>query len=259
MSILSDNIRFLRNRKSLSQQKVADNLSITRGRYAKYEDGLTEPPIGLLIRISRFFNVSIDLLVSVDIRKYDVENMLLLPDNRVVLPIAVDEHGDNKIEIIPHKASMGYLSGYMNPAYIESLQNISLPFLSNGKFRAFPAEGDSMPPFKDGTFIVGEYIESITELKENKTYIFVTQSEGIVYKRFQKRHGNQIRLCSDNAFYAPYDLPISDILEVWKYACSISTAEFEPEDSDTQIVQAMFLELRKDIRNLEDQIKEQHS
>ena len=118
MSVLSDNMRFLRTQRELSQQKVSDHLSITRGRYAKYEDGSSEPPIGILLRISKFFGISIDLLVSVDIRKYPLEEMLNLPENRVLLPIKVDGEGNNQIEIIPQKASMGYLNGYSDPEYI---------------------------------------------------------------------------------------------------------------------------------------------
>ena len=68
MSILSDNMRFLRAKQKFSQQKIADTLFITRGRYAKYEDGSSEPPIEILMRISKYFSVSIDLLVGLDLR-----------------------------------------------------------------------------------------------------------------------------------------------------------------------------------------------
>jgi len=56
----------------------------------------------------------------------------------IVLPIRVDSDGNNEIEIIPQKASMGYLNGYGDPEYIEGLETISLPFLkavSSGSFR----------------------------------------------------------------------------------------------------------------------------
>lgn len=69
MSILSENIRYLRSQLGYSQQKVANDLIITRGRYAKYEDGATEPPIEILLKLSRYYQVSIDMLVSVDLRK----------------------------------------------------------------------------------------------------------------------------------------------------------------------------------------------
>lgn len=250
MSVFSDNIRVLRDRKNISQQKLADDLLITRSRYVKYEDGTSEPPLEILIRISKYFNLSIDLLLSVDIRKYPLEDMLKVAENRILLPVAVDSKGDNKIEIIPAKASMGYLNGYTDPEYIESLQTLSLPFLRNGKYRAFPAGGDSMPPYKDGTYIVGRFVEDISDLKTDKTYVFITTDEGIVYKRFQFHEGNAVCVQSDNSFYEPYQIPLSEICEIWEFACSINTNEYEPGEFTNQNIQVMFAEIKSEIKNI---------
>lgn len=247
MSILSENMRHLRGQQKYAQQKIADDLLITRGRYAKYEDGSSEPPIEILIRLSKYYRISIDLLVGLDLSKYTLEKMMKLPDNRTILPITVDEKGENKIEIIPEKAQMGYLQGYSDPEYIEKLQTISLPFLRNGKFRAFPASGDSMPPFKNGTFIVGKYVENVDDLKINKTYIFITKNEGVVYKRLQKKTARNITVSSDNPLYKPYEIKLAELVEIWEYACSINTAEFETETLDMMTVKEMFLSLKKEI------------
>jgi transcriptional regulator with XRE-family HTH domain len=69
MSILSENLRYLRAQKKCSQQCVANDLIISRGRYAKYEDGKSEPPLDILKLISYYYQVSIDLLISIDLRK----------------------------------------------------------------------------------------------------------------------------------------------------------------------------------------------
>jgi len=254
MSIFSNNIRFLRDKRELSQQSVANELSISRVRYSKYENGVSEPPIELLIKISKYFHVSIDLLVSVDIRKYPVEDMLKLPDNRIVLPVAVDDLGNDTIEIIPQKASMGYLEGYSDVGYIESLQRIALPFLTNGKYRAFPADGDSMPPFRNGSYIVGKYVEGIDELKPGKTYVFITLNDGITYKRFKEKKGNNICVSADNSFYEPYDIPFEEIVEIWQYASGIFPEDFEPGDYDNYNFKEMFRELKQDIKQLDKKV-----
>ncbi|AZA83727.1 XRE family transcriptional regulator [Chryseobacterium lactis] len=254
MSIFSDNIRFLRGKKEKTQQELADSLAITRSRYVAYEDGRSEPPIELIVKISKLFHVSIDLLVSVDIRKYPVEEILKLPDNRIVLPVIVDHSGNNVIEIVSQKASMGYLEGYSDVGYIENLQRVTLPFLANGKYRAFPADGDSMPPFKNGSYIVGKYVEQIDDLKPGKTYVFITLNNGITYKRFAGRSGNKISVTADNVFYEPYDIPVEEIVEVWQYASGIFPADFEPDHSEQADIKEMFFELKKDIRELEDKV-----
>ncbi|MHA6697705.1 XRE family transcriptional regulator [Chryseobacterium sp. A301] len=255
MSIFADNIRYLRGQLSRSQQNIADELLITRGRYAKYEDAASEPPLELLIRISRFYKISIDLLLSVDLKKYPIDKILSLPDNRIVLPIRVNSGGDKQIEIIPHRASMGYLNGYSDPEYIESLQTISLPFLRNGNFRAFPVEGDSMPPFNEGTYIVGQYVESIKELTKGKTYIFITRNEGITYKRYQGRDSNGISVAADNEFYEPYQIKNSEILEIWQYAASINTEELGSSSLDASSIKEMFFSLKKEIAELKKEKK----
>lgn len=252
MSILSDNIRYLRSQLGFSQQKVADDLLITRGRYAKYEDGASEPPLEILCKISRYYHISIDLMISIDLRRISLKEILQLADNRILLPILVDEAGRNNIEIIPHKASMGYLNGYSDPEYIESLQTISLPFLGSGKYRAFPAEGDSMPPHKDGSYIIGSYVEQISHLKKGKGYVFITRNEGITYKKFSNMEESGVNVSADNPFYEPYLIPFTDILEIWQYACSIAIQEFGREDFnlDNQTIISMFKELKEEVREL---------
>ena len=250
MSLLSDNIRFLRIQKNISQEKLATALLIARARYVKYESGTSEAPYDILKRISKFYHVSIDLLLNVDLRKIDMDGLLKLEDNRILLPITIDTGGENTIEIIPQKAKAGYLNGYSDPEFIEGLQQISLPFLKNGKFRAFPVSGDSMPPHRDGSFIIGKYVESLGEVRDGRTYILLTKNEGIVYKRLNKNGKNSLVLSSDNSFYEPYSVRASDVLEIWEYACSIATNEFEPDSLEPQSIRDMFNSLRNEIKAL---------
>lgn len=250
MSLFSDNIRFLRIQKNISQEKLATALLIARARYVKYESGTSEAPYDILKRISKFYHVSIDLLLNVDLRKIDMDGLLKLEDNRILLPITIDAGGENTIEIIPQKARAGYLNGYSDPEFIEGLQQISLPFLKNGKFRAFPVSGDSMPPHRDGSFIIGKYVESLGEVRDGRTYILLTKNEGIVYKRLNKNGKNSLVLSSDNSFYEPYSVRASDVLEIWEYACSIATNEFEPDSLEPQSIRDMFNSLRNEIKAL---------
>lgn len=250
-SILADNIRYLRMQQipELSQQQIADRLFVTRVSYAKYETAKASPPLEVLLAISRYYHISTDLLLTVDLRKYKLQEMLNLPDNRILLPIKTDSLGENKIEIIPYKASMGYLSGYADPEYIESLQTMSLPFLHNGKYRAFPAEGDSMPPYQDGTFIVGKYIETISDVKIGKTHVLVT-SKGFTFKRIVNISEQALTVSSDNVFYDNYDIPLTDVWEIWQFAGSFSSKEQEIPDFHNGDVKGILLKLVTEIKQL---------
>lgn len=250
MSIFSDNIRALRTKHNISQEKLANNLLITRGRYVKYEDGTSEAPYEILKKIAQHYQISIDLLLSVDIRKIEVSNLLKLENNRLILPIQVDKKGENKIEVVTQKVKAGYLSGFSDPEYIEQLQQISLPFLGNGKYRGFPVEGDSMPPHQNGDIIVGRYVERLGEVLDGKTYILVTRSEGMVYKRLNKNKKNVLVVASDNYFYPAYEVKASDILEIWEYQCSIAKSDKKTEELESTSIKNMFFELKKDMSEM---------
>jgi len=249
MSLFSDNIRALREKKKISQGKLAEDLEITRERYVKYEYGNSEAPYDILKRIAHYYHISIDLLLSVDIRKVPTENLLALENNRMLLPIKVDGGGESYIEVVTQKVKAGYISGYADPEYIEGLEHVSLPFLKNGKYRAFPVEGDSMPPHKDGSLIVGRYLESLNEIAEGRTHVMVTRDD-VIYKRVKRNGEGSYMLYSDNDFYKPYPINSEDIIEVWAYAASISTKEFEPDDFSPENIKEMFLELKREIAEI---------
>jgi transcriptional regulator with XRE-family HTH domain len=232
----------------LSQEKIADAVGITRDRYSKYENGKVALPLEVLVALSRYYHISTDLLLTVDLRKYKLEEMLNLPDNRILLPIKTDSAGENKIEVVPFKASMGYLMGYADPQFIESLQTLSLPFLRNGKHRAFQTEGDSMPPLQSGSYVVGKYVETLAELKKDKTYIFITD-DGITYKRLKDQFATEIEVCADNQFYRPYKIKKRKLLEVWEYRCIVSTEEFDVKVAETEKekILRLFDELKSEI------------
>ena len=55
---------FGRKKKKLSQLKVATDLSISREAISYYETGKRNPDINMLCTLSKYFNVSIDFLIT---------------------------------------------------------------------------------------------------------------------------------------------------------------------------------------------------
>jgi transcriptional regulator with XRE-family HTH domain len=256
MSIFSENIRVLRGQQNLSQTKLAEQLIITRVRLAKYEEGRSEPPFDVLQRIARHFHVSIDILLNVDLRKIPKDSLLKLEENRLLLPITIDKDGKDYIEILPYKAKAGYLTNYSDPEFIENLDLMSLPFLGNGKHRAFPIDGDSMPPHNEDSFIIGKFMDSISDIKDGRTYVVLTKDEGIVYKRLFKEKGkqNSFSLVSDNLAYKPYSLKTSEMLEIWEHVCSFCTSEFKLDDLSIVDLKRSLQELRLQISDMSEKL-----
>ena len=225
---ISKNIAHLRKIKGLSQEVMADELDITRSRLSSWEESRASPPIELLIRLSEYFNVSIDSLVKVDLtRVEDLRDLLKIGGNRILFPVMVDREGNDMIEVVPVKASAGYLKGYDDETFIETLPRISLPYAVNGKYRGFPIMGDSMPPLENGSFVIGRFIEELGEIRDGKTYIVLTQTEGLVYKRAENKIDSEgiLRLHSDNKTYLPFDVKAEEIQEVWEFVCSLNPTD----------------------------------
>jgi len=254
MSLFSDNLRFLRESRKESQRETAESLDIKRGRYEPYESGKVEPPYEILKKIARYFGVSIDLMLSVDVRKYRIDDLLKLDDNRIILPIMVDANGEDLIEIVPYKARAGYLTGYADPEFIETLPQITMPFLGPGKHRAFPVGGDSMPPHDDKSFIIGKYVENLGEIKKNKTYILITRSEGMTYKRLNSKNEDSLTVEPDNLIYNPYEVKLSDIIEIWEYVAHIGRNDAKLMNEGGEPLEAVVRKLQKDMAEIRTKI-----
>ena len=56
-------LKAMRKQKRLSQLKVAMDLSISREALSYYENGKRSPDTDMLVRLSKYFNVSIDYLI----------------------------------------------------------------------------------------------------------------------------------------------------------------------------------------------------
>lgn len=57
-------LKTIRKQRNLNQQKVALDLNITREALSHYENGRREPSLAMLVKMSDYFNVSIDYLIT---------------------------------------------------------------------------------------------------------------------------------------------------------------------------------------------------
>ena len=169
-----------------------------------------------------------------------------------MFPISVNEYNEELIEIVPIEASAGYLKGYADPEYIEDLQKFNLPFLPTGTHRAFPIKGDSMLPVKDGSFIIGKFVQDIRDIKDGRTYVVLTKEDGLVYKRIYNRIKDRksLLLYSDNKKYAPYEVKMQDVLEIWEFRCCINTQEYDKDELKFSNIVNLFQELKVELKSI---------
>ncbi len=223
----AENLKFLRNRRNKSQMDLAADLNLTRSTLSGYEKNV-QPPFRTLIKISEYFNVSLDALIKYNLsalsefqfsqieKGFDVD---ITGKKLRLLTISIDNEGKENIELVPVKAQAGYTSHYGDIDYIASLPRFKLPFLTENKtYRTFQIKGDSMLPVTEGSWVTCSFLENWKEIKNGKLYIVVTKDEGIVFKRIYNRldEGNLL-LISDNPEYSPFEVSVSQVLEIWQF------------------------------------------
>ena len=75
---IGKNIKFLRKRLKLSQNDLAEKLSMTRQQIANYEKGDTSIPFASIYKMSEIFNISLDDLIS-----NNLQHSFILDDENV--------------------------------------------------------------------------------------------------------------------------------------------------------------------------------
>jgi transcriptional regulator with XRE-family HTH domain len=84
MTLLSTNLKRLRSTAGLSILQVATAISVNPKTYAAWETRNIEPPLNKLIEVARFYNVTVDDLITGEV---ELESLLLAslvkvaPDN----------------------------------------------------------------------------------------------------------------------------------------------------------------------------------
>lgn len=222
------NIKFLRERKKMSQEGLANALNMTRSKINALESGQTKAPQPEdLLNFSEYFKLSVDTLLKVDlsrlselsIRELEEGNDIYMRGSNLrIIAITVDGKNKENMEYVPVKAKAGYRAGFNDPEFIAGLPKFSMPHLpKSGTFRMFPTVGDSMLPIPENSEIIAQYIEDWTAIKPGTPCIVILKGEqDFVFKQVTiKENGFELR--SFNAIYAPYVVAAEDVLEIWKY------------------------------------------
>ena len=222
--MLPINLKYLRHKNKLSQKELAVAMKLPRTTLGDYERGKTEPSLAMLVMLADYFDVTIDQLVRTNLSHRDLE--ILKNNDLRILAISVDKDNQGNIELVDTKAEAGYLDSYQDPEYIRDLPKILFPNIPQGTFRGFEIKGDSMLPVEPGSIIISQYVERLADVKNDRTYIIVSKSDGLVYKRVRIDIEKQkITLISDHDVYLPYSISFDEIAEVWQYYAHLSFSD----------------------------------
>lgn len=265
MNIFASNIKLLRKRRGRTQDDVAFVLGMKRPTLSGYENEVSQPGIDALLALSKYFGISVDTLLKVDLSQLSQSELMQLErgydvfitGSKIrVLTTTVDSSNNENIEVVNQKASAGYRVGFADPEYIKVLPTFHMPFLSKDrKYRTFQINGDSMLPIPDGSWVTGEFVQNWNLIRDGQPYIILTLNDGIMFKVVSNQIKQQAKLTlhSLNPFYEPYDISIKDVREVWKFVNYISSALPEPNLPREDLAATVAL-LKKDMDKLKKQV-----
>jgi transcriptional regulator with XRE-family HTH domain len=263
---LSTNLKLLRKRKGLTQDDLAAVFAVKRPTLNNYENQVAMPPIDMLIRLSDYFKISIDSLIRVDLtslsqfqlRELEGGNDVFIRGGKLrVLASTVGPDNEENIELVPEKAKAGYLTGFSDPEYIESLPLFRLPFLDKSrKYRTFQINGDSMWPIPHGAWVTGEFVRDWNSLKDGDACIILTLDDGISFKVIHNRIKDDglLHCISLNPLYQTYQLPVSDVREIWRFMHYISP-DLPTERVEMDHLVRTLSEIRKDVGEIKEKMK----
>lgn len=246
MKYFGSNLETLRLKKGLRQYEMSDRLGFERTTWGNYERGKSFPKLEDFFKIAKYFGVSESDLLNVDMQNVqvnaeeeDAENTKNVQVNvkpivqvkgkssssnagesRMPLVVTMDTSGRENVVLVPVKARAGYLTGYGDPKFIESLPTYSFPALKTGTYRAFEVDGHSNhPTLSPKDLVICSNVDQLRDIKEGELHVFVTKSDGIVVKRplFDHLNPDEIILQSDNFLeYSDTSISAKKVLEVWR-------------------------------------------
>lgn len=170
--------------------------------------------------------------------------------------VTVSEKNEEIVSLVSVKAAAGYLNGYEDPEYIESLPTMRVPGLKASTHRAFQTKGHSMSPtIHDNATLIGSWVESLEDIRDRRIYIIVTKDYGITVKRVLNRisDSGQLVLISDNhnkIDYPNFTVRAEDIKEVWYLTAALIYEFREPNELYTR-----FNDLEATVTLLANQVK----
>jgi len=261
----SSNIKFLRKRKGITQNEIADTLKMKRPTLSGLENEVSQPTISALLTFSKFYNIAIDTLLNIDLAKLSElqlrqlehgEDVFIKGGRLRVLATTINSDNNENIELVSEKAKAGYTTGFADPEYISQLPRFQMPFLSKQKkYRTFQLSGDSMLPIPEGSWVTGEYVQDWSQVISGQAYVIFTLDDGIVFKVVENLLESEgiFRMYSLNPLYEPYDVPVTEIKEVWKFIHFISTEIPEPMLPQDELLKTVAL-LKNDVLKIKSKV-----
>ena len=191
-------VKFFSEHLGMTQNSFEDSCGITHGTVSSIK--VKGPSVDVLAKISSTYpQLDLNWLVS------GVGKMLKGDD--------APDPSAHSLPLIPMEAFAGPGLPNYEDERVEDYYTISE--FKNSDF-LIRVKGDSMVPrYNGGDIVACKRVQDIYFLQWNRAYVLMTRSQGIMIKRVQPSDKERcIKCVSDNEKYAPFDVPMDDIVQI---------------------------------------------
>ncbi len=204
----------IREEHHFTQVEFAEKLGINNTT-ADIERGKTKLSGLVIAELLRQFKVN-----PLWIYGYSPQKYLSLTQGYVMPKVvSVDAEGNDNMLLVNQRAAAGYPQNIHDTGWHAKLPafNLPLPEYKNATYRGFQVEGNSMEPnLFAGEWVLGKAVDNTSYINEGKVYVIVTQDSVLVKKLYRLPDISKLQLVSINPEYAPYELDIAAIQELWQ-------------------------------------------
>ncbi|MFZ2905295.1 MAG: helix-turn-helix transcriptional regulator [Cyclobacteriaceae bacterium] len=217
------NIKAIRKLKNLSQEELATKIGVQKQHISGWENNKYQPSKDNLDKLALALGIK-----PIDVYNYSAEKHTIVSEPSFKYEAAVTDIEEVKVPLVEYRAYAGYLRGYADQEYMESLPTITVEreMVRGGHYVCFTLMGDSMD---DGTWralldrdkVLGKELQR--HHWQNKIhlnsypFIIVHKSEGIVCKDITAHDIEKgiITVHSRNPIYDDYQMNLNDVLQIF--------------------------------------------
>lgn len=232
-SYVNENIKLLRNRMGITQEKFAELIGINRKAIGSYEENRATPPLDKLNKIASLFGITLDQLTS---HRFATDNsnipLFVEEEEEEIhpedIPLVVEKKKpfsrtgtnvfeplqENVIRYVSYKYFDKYVVDNGFEKRIAELPGLNLPFYTNSQdVRAFDVPADSY--LKEGV-IIAERVLHDNQVVNDQYYLLISPKNGIFFKRISRTSYETFIIKGDQKGEKDFELNSTDIREIWK-------------------------------------------
>lgn len=139
--------------------------------------------------------------------------------------ISLDSEENENIMMVNQRASAGYPQNIHESEWYRQLPafDLPLPEFRHATYRGFQVEGNSMMPnLRPDEWVLAKAVPDLHLASNNKIHVIITYDSVVVKELHKLDDPSKIRLISLNTEYAPFEIQVSEIQEIWEVTSKLT-------------------------------------